>query len=104
MSAADIPFSEAEAARRLGISKATLMRARAASLIHPMRHGPRTIRYTQSILDEYQEQCRNAPAKSENTGSASARGRTSGAERGSTPPPDKHDALHLAQQIFKKAS
>lgn len=58
-----IPFSEAEAAHRLGISKPTLARLRLAGQIHPMRIGPRIIRYTDEILDEYRQQCRNAPAK-----------------------------------------
>lgn len=33
----DKPFSEQEAANRLGFSKATLMRERIAGKIHPMR-------------------------------------------------------------------
>jgi|GEM_PF-7060508 len=98
------PFDEAEAARRLGVSKATLMRERVAGKIHPMRIGQRVIRYTETILDEYRQQCRNAPAKSATTGSASAGDRTSGAARGSTPTLDKRDAHRLAQTIFKRRS
>ena len=97
-------FGEAEAARRLGISKATLARARLAGHIHPMRFGPRTIRYTQQILDEYEQRCRNAPAKSETTGSARGAAPSSGAEPGTTPPLDRHAASLLAQQTFRKAS
>jgi hypothetical protein len=98
------PFDEAEAARRLGVSKATVMRERVAGKIHPMRIGQRVIRYTESILDEYREKCRNAPAKSATTGSASAVDRSNGAERGSTPKLDKRDAHRLAQAIFKRRS
>lgn len=50
-------FDEAEAARRLTISKATLSRERLAGRIHPIRIGPRVIRYTQEILDEYRRRC-----------------------------------------------
>ena len=98
------PFDEAEAARRLGVSKATLMRERVAGKIHPMRIGQRVIRYTESILDEYREQCRNAPARSATTGSASAEAQISGVERGSTQKLDKRDAHRLAQTIFKRRS
>lgn len=99
-----LPFDEAEAARRLGVSKATLARERLAGKVHPMRIGQRVIRYTDAILDEYREQCRNAPDKLETTGLPSDRGPASGAGRGMTPPPDKHDAHRLAQRIFRKAS
>lgn len=98
------PFDEAEAARRLGVSKATLMRERVAGKVHPMRMGQRIIRYTESILDEYRQQCRNAPAKSATTGSASAADRRSGIEHGSMQMLDKRDAHHLAQTIFKRRS
>jgi hypothetical protein len=60
MSAADkfdAPFDEAEAARRLNVSKATLARERLSGRIHPMRIGQRVIRYTQEILDEYRRSC-----------------------------------------------
>lgn len=98
------PFDETEAARRLGVSKATLMRERAAGKIHPMRIGQRVIRYTETILNEYREACRNAPAKLATTGSASAEAPNNGAERGSTPNLDKRDAHRLAQTIFKRRS
>jgi hypothetical protein len=52
-------FDEAEAARSLIVSKATLARERLAGHIHPIRIGPRVIRYTQEILDEYRRQCPN---------------------------------------------
>lgn len=97
-------FNEAEAARRLRISKASLVRARLRHEIHPIRIGPRIIHYTQEILDEFEQRCRNAPVKLENTGSASAQARSSGAERGMTLIPDRRSASLLAQQIFKKAS
>lgn len=98
------PFDEAEAARRLGISKATLSRDRLAGKIHPMRHGQRIIRYTEAILDEYRALCRNAPDKSETIGSRKGQAPASGAEHGTTRGLDKRDALHLAQTIFRKAS
>jgi hypothetical protein len=98
----EIPFDEAEAARRLGMSKATLTRERLAGKIHPMRHGVRIIRYTDAILAEYQDKCRNAPDKSETTGSRSAQARPNGSERGTTPAADRHGAHHLAQTIFKR--
>lgn len=103
MSAAD-RFDEAEAARRLDVSKATLQRRRLAGDIHPIRIGPRIIRYTQEILDEYEARCRNAPDKLENTGSRVALVRSSGAELGTTTPLDRQSAHLLAQRTFKKAS
>lgn len=102
--AADKPFNEAEAAGKLEISKSTLIRERLAGKIHPMRHGKRIIYYTDAILDEYRESCRNVSAKSETSGSASGQDRNSGAERGSTKQPDKQSAYLLAQQTFKRAS
>lgn len=103
MSAAE-KFDEAEAAKRLGVSKSTLTRERMRGAILPIRIGPRVIQYTQAILDEYEQQCRNVSAKSETSGSASGQDRSSGAERGSTAQPDKQSAHLLAQRIFKKAS
>ena len=100
----DRPFTEAEAARKLNISKATLARERLAGRIHPVRIGQRVIRYTDDILTEYIEQCRNTPARSATTGSASAAGRTTGAAPGMTPPVDRQGAKALALQTFKKAS
>lgn len=99
-----VPFDETEAARKLGISKATLSRERLAGKIHPMRHGQRIIRYTDAILDEYRELCRNAPDKLETSGSRKGPAPVSGAERGTTHGLDKHDALRLAQTTFRKAS
>ena len=97
-------FTEAEAARRLKISKTTLVRERMAGRIAAIRMGQRIIRYTDAILDEYLEQCKHGPGKSATNGSPSAQGRTRGAERGSTPQLDKHAANLLAQRIFKRAS
>ena len=97
-------FSEAEAARRLGISKGTLIRERIAGRIHPIRIGQRIIHYTQPILDEYERQCRNIPAKSETSGSAGDSVLRIGAERGTTLPVDRQGASLLAQQTFKRAS
>ena len=95
-------FGEAEAARRLGISKSTLLSERMAGKIHPMRMGQRIIKYTDAILAEYRESCRNVPERLEATGSASAQGRITGAERGSTPTLDRRDAHRLAQATFKR--
>lgn len=100
----DATFTEAEAAGRLEISKATLMRDRIAGKVHPIRYGKRVIRYTDAILAEYQESCRNAPEKSAGTGSRSAQAPHSGAERGTTATPDKRDVHRLAQTIFKRQS
>jgi hypothetical protein len=95
-------FGEAEAARKLTISKALLARERLAGRIHPMRMGQRVIRYTDEILDEYRRLCRNAPDKSATTGSASGRDRSNGAEPGTTPPLDRQSAHRLAQQTFRR--
>ena len=95
-------FTEAEAAGKLGISKSTLIRERLAGKIHPIRMGARIIRYTDSILAEYQIQCRNAPDKSATSGSASGPDRRNGAERGTTPALDKQSAHLLAQTIFRR--
>jgi excisionase family DNA binding protein len=97
-------FTEAEAAKKLGISKTTLVRERMAGRIRAIRMGQRIIRYTEEILDEYLRQCANDPDKSATTGSASGQARTRGAERGSTPQLDKHAAHLLALRTFKKAS
>jgi hypothetical protein len=100
----DATFTEAEAALKLGISQATLVRDRLAGRVFPMRYGQRIIRYTEAILAEYQESCRNAPEKSAATGSRSAPAPRNGAERGTTPALDKRDAHRLAQTIFKRRS
>lgn len=97
-------LNEAQAAKALKISKSTLARERMAGRIRPIRIGPRIIHYTQEILDEYEQRCRNAPDKLESTGSASDAGRTSGAARGTTPKLDRQSASLLAQQTFSKAS
>ena len=97
-------FDEAEAARRLTISKAALQRERIRGNIHPIRIGPRIIRYTQAILDEYEQRCRNVPAKLESSGLPADPAPSSGAGPGTTPPLDRHDAHRLAQTIFKRAS
>lgn len=100
----DPQFTEAEAARKLTISKSTLVRERLAGRIFPIRMSKRIIRYTDAILEEYKCLCRNTPDKSETTGSASAPAQASGAERGTTSPIDKQSAHHLAQTIFKRQS
>lgn len=97
-------FSEDEAARRLTISKSTLVRERLAGRIFPIRMGARIIRYTDAILEEYKCRCRNAPDRLATSGSASAPDRPSGAERGTTPPLDRQSAHRLAQTIFKRGS
>jgi hypothetical protein len=99
---AETPFTEAEAADRLGISKASLMRERIAGRIHPYRIGQRIIRYTDAILSEYLESCRNVPEKSATTGSPNGQAPRNGAARGTTPTLGRHDAHHLAQTIFKR--
>lgn len=55
----DKPFTEAEAALKLGISKTSLVRERLAGKVKPIRIGQRIIRYTDEILEEYLRQCRN---------------------------------------------
>lgn len=105
MSAAEdlhIPFDEAEAARRLGMSKATLMRERVAGRVNPMRFGQRVIRYTEEILEEYRQSCRRGLDKSATSGSVREKAQTPGAGHGSIPTLGKQDAHHLAQAIFKK--
>lgn len=60
MSAAEfatVPFTEEEAARKLGLHKQALVRERMAGRIVPIRMGKRVIRYTDAILDDY----RNRP-------------------------------------------
>lgn len=99
-----VPYDEAEAARRLGMSKASLIRERLAGHITPFRFGERIIRYTDDILEEYKQRCRNASAKSETTGSANGPGPSSGAGRGTTQLLDRQDAHRLLQRMLKKAS
>ncbi|WP_395121215.1 DNA-binding protein [Rhodanobacter sp. FW102-FHT14D06] len=77
------------------------MRERVAGRIHPYRIGQRIIRYTDAILNEYLESCRNVPAKSATTGSPSGQAPRSGAARGTTPTLGRRDAHRLAQTIFK---
>ena len=100
----EIPFTEAEAARRLGISKATLTRDRVAGKARPMLMGLRTIRYTDEILKEYRELCRAGSGKSETTGSVSGQARSTGAERGMPPTLDRQSAHRLALATFKRPS
>lgn len=95
-------ITEAQAAADLGISKATLARDRAAGKVAPIIHGKRTIRYTESILREYQQQCRTVSDKSETTGLASAPVRNFGNERGSTSALDRRDAHRLALVTFRR--
>lgn len=45
-------YDEAEAARRLGVSKATVTRARLSGDLRHIRIGSRIIRYTDALLDE----------------------------------------------------
>ena len=99
-----LQFSEAEAARRLTISKSTLVRERLAGKIHPIRMGSRIIRYTEAILEEYRCRCRNTPDRLATTGSASGPDRRNGAELGTTQPHDRQSAHRLAQTIFKRRS
>lgn len=54
MSAAE-KLTEEQAARHLGISKASLTRARYRGEIYPIRMGQKIIRYTHEILDEYRQ-------------------------------------------------
>jgi hypothetical protein len=100
----DDEFDEAEAARRLGISKATLSRDRLAKKVFPIVYGKRTIRYNKAILEEYRALCRKGLDKSGSTGSANDPAPTAGAEPGSTPQLGKRDAHRLAQAILKRGS
>ena len=99
---AEARFTEAVAADKLGISKASLMRERIAGRVHPYRIGQRIIRYTDAILSEYLESCRNVPEKSATTGSPNGQAPRNGVARGTTPTLGRHDAHHLAQTIFKR--
>jgi hypothetical protein len=92
-------FTEAEAAERLGISKATLTRERMVGRIGAIRIGQRIIRYTDEILSEYLRQCESG--KSATTGSAGGATPTAGAGPGSTPLLDRPSASRLAQQTFR---
>lgn len=95
-------YGEGEAARRLLVSKATLTRERMAGRIHPIRISARIYRYSNQIIEEYIQQCRNAQGKLGTTGSASAQVPKIGAALGLTPLPDRQTAHLLAQRIFKK--
>lgn len=95
-------FTEAEAAKRMGISKATLTRERMANRIGAIRIGQRVIRYTDEILREYLRQCESG--KSATTGYRKGRDQDSGAEPGSTPLLDRPSAHRLAQATFGKRS
>ncbi|ALR03075.1 hypothetical protein OY18_06650 [Xylella fastidiosa] len=95
-------YGEGEATRRLCISKTTLTRERIAGWIHPIRISTRIYRYSNQIIEEYIQQCRNVQDKLGNTGSASAQVPKIGAALGLTPLPDRQTAHLLAQRIFKK--
>jgi hypothetical protein len=95
-------FTEAQAAKKLGISMSLLRRERARGRVHPIRYGERVIRYTDEILIEYQQLCRNGLDKLASTGSANDPAPTGGVERGLTPALGRQDAHHLAQAIFKR--
>lgn len=95
-------FTETEAARKLGIGRSLLMRERAAGKIRPIRYGVKKIRYTIAILEEYQQLCRSGLDKLGNSGSANDPAPITGAEHGSTPALDRHDAHRLAQAMFKR--
>lgn len=95
-------FNEAQAAKKLGISKSLLMRERARGRVHPIRYGQRVIRYTDEILIEYQQLCRSGLDKLANTGSANDQALSNGVEHGSTPALGRQDAHHLAQAMFKR--
>ena len=97
-----LPFTEGEAARKLGVSKATLTRERLAGRIHPIRMGQRIIRYTDDILSEYLTQCRTGSDKSATTGSASVPARSNGAGLGTTPVLDRQSAHRLALTTFRR--
>ncbi|WP_370287795.1 helix-turn-helix domain-containing protein [Siccirubricoccus soli] len=107
---APTPFTEAEGARRLGVSKATLQRERKRGRIRFMMIGGRP-RYTLAFLAEYMasrevapcaEADRSASGKSPATGSASGRAAPCGAGPGSTQLPAKLAEHHSALQIFGK--
>lgn len=90
----DPTFDEAEAARRLGVSKATVTRERCAGKIRPYRIGKRVIRYTDKILGDYLETCLSGPATSIDGVSAKKR---------ATKVMARFDQDHLlAQAVFKK--
>ncbi|MRT44675.1 DNA-binding protein, partial [Xylella fastidiosa subsp. multiplex] len=57
-------YGEGEATRRLCISKTTLTRERIAGRIHPIGISTRIYRYSNQILEEYIQQCRNVVEKS----------------------------------------
>jgi hypothetical protein len=106
MSAAEEFYSEemteAEAAKRLRISRSTLMRDRLAGKARPIIYGKRTIRYTLAILEEYRETCRTSLDKSATSGSPSGPALSNGAAPGMTGALDRHDAHRLAQATFRR--
>ncbi len=95
-------YGEGEATRRLYISKTTLTRERIAGRIHPIRISTRIYRYSNQILEEYIQQCRNVLEKSGIIGSASALVPKIGAALSLMLLPDKQTAHLFAQRIFKK--
>jgi excisionase family DNA binding protein len=99
-------MTEKEAAAILGMSSDTIQRIRKRGEIAFRKIGGR-FKYTMSDLAEYLENQRVAPcqrmensAKLRASGYRNAPARPSGTPLGSTPIPDKHDALRLAQTIF----
>ncbi|KAJ4853174.1 helix-turn-helix transcriptional regulator [Xylella fastidiosa] len=95
-------YTEEEAARRLLVSKATLTRERMAGRIHPIRISTRIYRYSNQIIEEYIQQCRNVQDKSGNTGSVGVPTLKTGIEHGASLLLDGQSAHLLAQRIFKK--
>jgi Helix-turn-helix domain len=94
-------FNEAEAARRLGVSKATLTRERAAGRIHPYCIGQRVIRYTDEILGEYLETCRVAPRVPAVRALTKRLDTNVGRRRSETPMLSREDGHLLARATFK---
>lgn len=105
----DPPFSEAEAATRLGVSLATMQRIRKRGEIRFMMIGGRP-RYRQAFINEYlaaQEvpPCPRenpTPARSETTGRPAALAARNGAGRGSTPTLDRRAEHHSALTILQR--
>ena len=101
-------FSEAEAARRLGVSIDTVRRERKRKNIGFVMIG-RGIRYTDKLLNAYLEArtikpCRNENTKdgSENTGSLNTERPRIGTGRGSTAEDVRHAVSVLERTISKK--
>ncbi|ALR07801.1 DNA-binding protein [Xylella fastidiosa] len=95
-------YGEGEATRHLCISKTTLTRERIAGWIHPIRISTRIYRYSNQIIEEYIQQCRNVQDKLGNTGSVGVPTLKTGIEHGVSLLLDGQSAHLLAQRIFKK--